>query len=1329
MRFSLLQAVLWGLLLLSVFPASAGETEGVIGMMGIWDRAEPLVERASRESGIEVRVLEETDSLAGLRVLYVLNLAPEHVAGLAERIASADPAPVVIPLDERDGHAGLYRADVLRRDERVPAYWRANGLTNMRRLLEYTAITYLGKEGEAEAPMMIPDTGYYHPGLSSILPDVEAYRAARPEVASETPTVALMIQQSFWITGDTAVIDAVIRALEAEGFEVVTLFAETDAQRADMLRAVDPDLLVEQRHAATWDGRFDALMAELDAPYLRPISMLASTIAEWRENPQGLKHRDRSLFLTLQESQGTVEPMVVGGMVTNVQGFKLHEPIPDRVARFAARAKRWWTLRRKPASEKRVAVVYFNKYLGKSDLMRGSPTGAFLDGPASLAAFLPRMREAGYTLGEVPEDAEELIAWMKARGRNIGPWAQGELEEMADRPDSVLVPLTTYRKWFDRFLSEENREKVIAHFGEPPGRLMVVERNGSPHIVLPMIRTGNLVLAPQPARGAEQDEALLHSRDVPPPHNYLAFYWWLREEFNADAVVHWGTHGSLELLPGKEAGMSAEDWSDICIDELPVINPWIMDNIGEATLSRRRSYALLVDHLPPPSTRAGVTDELDLLHDDIHKFRELEPGALREEFRKTITGKVVEKGIDTTLGLDLSERGLTEGEVERVSAHIHEVAETTTPSTLHVLGRPPPEALLPSYLTSILGKAFLERFERVRSEARRSHPHGHSHGSVADHDHHGGPAEGMTEVLRHAHEGVESVRPDRSEAEAWVERVVLKGEAAESELEEDAAFAREMLAGLRQTDLEITRVLHALAGGFVPPGPGPDPIRNPASVPSGRNLYGLNPKEIPTRASWRVAVALVDDMLKGRRPAKVGFDLNGMNTMRDFGVVEGQILYLLGVRPVWNENQLAVDVEVIPREELGRPRIDVFVAMGGQYKENFPSRVELIDKAVRLAQRQKEADNGVRTGTERQRRALLARGFAEERADAFAPARVFGTKPGNLSGTNILHLIPRSGVWEDDAEVSSVYIDSMSYVYTGDVWGEQIDGLYEEAIQGTDTLIRVWASNMTSQLSNHHAYEYLGGLSMAVKRLTGKEPEALIADVRDPSGARMRGFTEVLAVNLRSELLNRKWVSGMMAHDYAGAGHMAELVKNTFGWSVTRNSSVGDWVWEEIDEVYIRDGFDLDVREWFRKHNPHARQEILATMLEAARKDYWDADPERVRQLARAYAESVTRDGLSAGLITGGNRKLSEDVAKRLRGVGEVELARRFEAKVKEAEGESVDSGRPKVRGKQLQKQPTPEPREHVQARKAAEHWPWLLGGVVGLLALAGYMRKVGGAR
>ncbi len=1277
-----------------------------VGFLGVWDRAVPLLERASRQVEVPLAFFANTEPLPleeldRLRVLFVLNLPRQRVPALLKELRQAkqrNPRLRVVPLDARDVHANLKRAGLLDADPGVPPYWRAGGALNLRRLLVYAAVKYLGRKAEIPPPVAIPQYGYYHPQAKKLATTLKAFQE-QLDWSPQRPTAVMLIQQSFWITEDTQVIDAQLRALNRVGFNSVAVFADSTARLREMLLELKPHILVEDRHGGMWEGDGKGtLLQELDVPYLRPISMLAYTVQQWLEDPRGLHPRDVSHFLTLQESKGTIEPIVVGGLKESVRGFRLHVPVPERVERFAHRAWSWGQLRRTPNPEKRLAIVYYNRTAGQDDLMRGSPTGAFLDAPRSLVRFLPRLKARGWRLTRLPRDEAELISWVRRSGRNLGPWAPEELERLADQPGVVLVSLEKFRRWMDQHLKEHHRQALEKHFGPPPGKLMVVTRNGQPHLVLPGVDLGNVWLGCLPLRGEKQDERLLHSRDVPPPYNYLAFYWYLQHELRPHAVIHWGTHGTVELLPGKEAGLTGEDWGDICLGTLPVVNLWITDNLGEATLSRRRAYALLVDHLVPPVEKAGLSGPLLALHDSIDKFHTLEPGLLRREFRRKITQAIRQTHLDETLRIPgLDHRLATDEEIHRVAEYLHELYNATRPEVLHVLGLAPEPKRMAGWLVSALGQKFLDRLAQVA---------------------------GVPKSVEHF--PGDRLKYLRRKAEQLVQRVLWGDRPVPPSLAKDLEFARDLKQRIEAADLEIENLLRALEGRYVPPGPGPDPVRNPASVPTGRNLYALNPEEIPTPASWAVAVKLVDELLRTRKVRKVGIDLNGMNTMRDFGVMEGQILYLLGTRPVWDANGLVVDVELIPREELGRPRVDVFIAMGGTYKENFPTRVRLLDKAVRLAAAAREPDNLVRQGTQELQRRLLARGFSTRQAEHLAAARIFGTKPGNTMGTNILHLVPRSGVWSSDDEIAAVYIDNMSYVFTAGHWGQKVPGLYEEAIQGTDAVLRVWASNMTSQLSNHHAYEYLGGLSMAVRKLTGREPQALIADVRDPQGARLRDFEEVLATNLRTELLNEKWMRGMMQHNYAGAGMMAELVKNTFGWDVTRPGSVGPGVWEEIYQTYIQDRYQLGLHEWFDRVNPHARQEIAAVMLEAVRKGYWQPEAEVVRHLAQVFAQSVARHGLSAGLTTGGNRPLEQFVLQQLQAVGDVALAGRYSQAVRASAGKQAARPRqsekvygPKLEKTQQEQPPVPLPRRTT--------WAMLLaGGVLVLLVLFGAWRGWG---
>jgi cobaltochelatase CobN len=1209
----------------SALAAGAADAPRVV-FLGVWDRSQPLIDAAARELAIPVAYYRPEEVLAAgsaaqkaaqqCELVYVLNMQPDEAAALTRLLLRrVNPRQKIVPLDARGSQADLDKAGLLTHDEQVPRYWVPNGSINIRRLLVYTSVKYLGGSGQIEPAVLIPDFGYYEPGHDDSFLSLAALRTFKQQHGTwkdGAPVAALLIQQSFWVTHDTKVVDAQIRALEAHGVNGVVIFGDRQAMVENLIRETHPDVLIEDRHGAMWESR--QFLEWLDVPYLRPISMLATTVDEWKKDPRGLSPRDVGLFMTVQESWGTLEPVVVGGMQVNISGFQLHEPVADGVERFAARTASWLRLKRKANAQKKVAIIYYNSDLGRDDLMRGSPTGAFMDGPESAVRFLPRMKEAGYRIDRLPKNAAELIGWMQKGGREIGPWNQGELEQEVNEGNPALIPAAKYLEWFHSNLSAANQQKVIKAFGPPPGKLMVVERKGEKYIVIPRIELGNVILAPQPERGAKQDEKLLHSRDEPPPHSYLAFYWWLAEEYRADALVHWGTHGTLEMLPGKEAGMSREDWSDICAGNMPIVDLWIMDNLAEAITARRRTYAELVDHMVPPAVSAGMAGANAELRSDLDKFGALETGLLREEYRKRISATAIREGVAAKLNLRPKEL-LSDREIQKVAEFVREVNEARTPLTLHVLGQAPEAKYFLAYLVQILGSKFLDHLAAVFT-----------------------PPAARSESLRR--EWIENKGREFLEA-----NLSNKDAIASPDLMKDLEFAREMRDRLKLADREIVGLLHALDARYVQPGPGPEPIRNPDSIPGGRNLYALNPEEIPTKPAWEVAVRLVDELVKRRHPQKVGLDLNGMDTMRDFGVMEAQILYLMGVRPVWDRNGLAIDVELIPQSELKRPRIDVFCAMGGQYKENFTTRVKLMDKAVRLVSTLDEKDNLVREDTLRNERSLLSKGLPPEQARDLSAGRIFGTKPGNISGTNILFLVPRSGVWKKDSEVSDTYVDNMSYVYTGDHWGDKIDGVYQQAIQGTDTVVRVWASNMTSQLSNHHAYEYLGGLSMAVEKMTGKQPEAYIADVRDPNGARIREFNEVLGTNLETELLNKEWIQGMKDHGYAGAGHASELAKNAFGWSVTRKGSVTDAQWNDIYATYVEDKYHMQVRAWMEKENPHALEEMTATMLEASRKGYWNADRATVEKLSTVYAQLAVKYGDSGGLVSGGNQGLETYVS------------------------------------------------------------------------------------
>lgn len=1220
-------------------PAIADEKLLVVGG---WDYGEAVFARAASELGMSASFVatEETGNvtlaeLQAVDVVFLLNLKPDGAVALQQRLAEATrakPALQVLALDQRASQADVEKAGLLVRDPEVRAYWRFNGFENTKRLLQYIRVKYLGGEGKIQPPIAVPDHGLYHPDAADYFSEVSAYTQWAKEhghYQDEHPRVALLVQQSFLITGDTKVYEALLGALEKKKINAVVIFGRDPDKQQALLDAWSPELLIDDAHASP------SLLnnaAERDIPILKSVELLRSTIDEWEASPQGMLPADVGLHFLSQEIYGIIDPVVVAGLKANVGGYKLHEPIAERVDRMAERVAAWLKLRHTPSDQKKIAIIYYNTYLSKADVARGSATGAFLDAPESLFRLLTELKQQGYQFSKFPKDKEELLEWMRTSGRNVGQWAEGDLASIVREGTPVLIEPERYQTWFGA-LNDANRQSVVSAFGPPPGSQMVWSEEGEggessepsaakKRIVLPRIDLGNVVLMPQPARGPENDVKLLHAKDVPPPHQYLAFYWWLQHDFGADAVIHFGTHGTEFLLPGKANGLSQNCFGDICLGNMPNIYPWIIDNLAEAVQAKRRAYAVTVDHLTPPLESAGLSVELQNLHSDIEKFLTLEEGLLKNKYRKSISDAAREHALSDVAN-ELSDK-----EIEQVEMQLHAIESSVTAMKLHVLGAEPDSKHLIPFLASMLGHACLDQLATVLPVPP----------DIA------GEPEHVRLSMRPLLETIvrQMIEEDLSAAEALQLAGAEPASDATQAVAQSLENVRDYRAAFSQTEREITNILRALDGKFISPGPGADPVRNPGALPTGRNIYSMNPEEVPTKQAWDVGVQLVDQLLAEKPDLKkVAFDMNAFETMRDYGVTESQALYLMGVRPVWDHNNLAVDVEIIPRDELKRSRRDVFISISGTMRDNFASRVKLLDKAVRLISELDEPDNLVRSGTEAMRKELEQRGFSPERVAVLAPARIFGAKPGEY-GTRILYLVPKTGSWDDRSEIADVYKNNMSYVFTGDLWGESVPGLYEDAMKNTELVLRTWTSNMTGPLTNHHVYEYAGGLSLAIEQSTGRQPELMLNDVR--GAPKVRNFNEVLTTEAHATMFNPKWLRGMMENDYSGAGMMAEVVRNTAGWQATRAGSVSNAMWNEIHEVYVLDKHGLQLRQFMERANPHAFQEIAAVLLEAHRKGDWQASEQVVRDLAREYAQSVAQHGPSNGLTGGGNTKLDAAV-------------------------------------------------------------------------------------
>jgi len=1191
---------------------------------------------------------------------------------------------------------------------------------SMKDLLRYTLATYFGRPGQVDPPGSGPVVRIYHPDYGELETVDDLLRRAAGDGwdVEKSPRVALGTWRHHCLFHQPRVVKALIDELKARGILAVCLIAD-DPGFQERMTAFSPDLVIMTSHTrepvAFWE--------RLGVPRIHALWFTEESIDAWEKSGNtGMSRSSMQHQIGSAERSGATECLAAGGTRSGGNSGEEIEPVPDRIRRIGGRARAWIDLAQKGNAEKRVALVVYDREADKAGLLSGPAHN--LNAPRSLVRLLRAMKDAGYGIDPVPAGEDELLAWMVDHGRQMGAWEPGPLDRLARSGKAVLLPEEPYRAWFEEKVPPEQRAEVIQAWGPPPGKLMVWENGGKRFLVLPRIDLGNVALVTQPPKGetltATTGEGASDENLLPPTHHYLATYFWLQEGFRADALVHFGTHGSEWLFPGKMAAISRADWSDMMLGDMPNVNPWLSSNTEELNPCKRRARAVTVDFMPPPLMDAGLSDDLLNLESTLTKYFTLEPGALQAEFARSITGQVYACRLDRDLDLPpRSEAPLDETGIRRVSLYLHDLKNEMVPSSMHVLGEPPPEELRVPYLAYCMGKRYrdasAELFEAPADpEAREDFLRGKAE-------------EVLALTLRQGFTPEDAVRACGGKT---------GGGPLPPAVTEGLQMAREMNEGLDGAPQELKAVLAALDGAYVPPGPSGAPERNPGVLPTGRNMFVLNPEELPSRSSWEVGTRLIREYLErqkaatGRTPRKVAFSLVPFATYNDFGVIESQILYLMGVRPVWDAKNRVRDVELIPAAELGRPRIDVFLSARSVYRDELPGMMKLLDKAVRLAASAEEEDNHVRQNSLRTREKLLAGGMPEERAEVLARARMFGAEPNEVLDSHnwFFYLTERSGEWEDREDLLDVYLRYCKHAYTDGAWGEQAPEAFDQAIQDTELILRSWYDGRDFVLANKFAWWVDGTLSLAVKHITGKEPAYLFVDVRDMDDAGIVDSAEVVDRDLRVRLMNPGWIQGMMKEGYAGGNLIAKNVDNLMGWEIMRGESIPDSAWEDVTDVYLRDGRDLRIREWFEASNPHAFQKLTVTLLETIRKGFWPADAGTAREIAEAYARSVVRHGKAGGIREGGNEALEQFVEQTLAGARTPEtdaLLERFRQRSRETDtppGAQQAPAEEPVAGKKLARSA-----EEAQTGGAMTRSSVLLGAVVlaaALIVLVGFRKR-----
>ncbi|WP_454726593.1 MULTISPECIES: cobaltochelatase subunit CobN [Cupriavidus] len=1112
------------------------------------------------------------------------------------------------------------------RGQAAEAYWSAGGAGNLAGWLAWTVAQLRGADAIAvPAPRPLPAAGLYHPRAAQVFATLPAYLdwyRASGGLPADAPLVGIAFYASNYRQQDLAHIDALVAALERQGIGAVPVFgwplsgldAELTVDGRSPLRALFAlNLTISRAEDKVW----------LERHGVHVINLIATRDSEaaWRADARGIAGERLPLLLNTPERAGASEPILFATL-EDENGAKASRAVPERAEAAVARARRWIALQDKPAADKRVAILYYNNPPGS-----GNIGASYLATLPSLARIMARLGAAGYQVGNQPgtalPDAAALTALLERNGRNMEQWSPGELREMVARGRVTLLPMAQYKRWFEA-LPAAFRQSVLAAWG-PPERnplMLVDDGRGGQDFVIPGLRFGNLFVGPQPLRSTfarALDSA--HDTITPPPHSYIAAYLWYRHAFGADAVVHVGRHGTLEWLPGKQAGQAGDDSAEVLLGDLPNAYYYIQDGGGEAIQAKRRGAAVLVSHLTPLLARAGMPAALARLDEVIEQQEATADGApeLAAQYRLQAQAQIRALGLDRQLGLDLA--APWEQVEPVVHRFLHKVEAEPVPQGIHVLGELPPPDVQRQALATVLDSTF------DAGERRRI---------------------GQDTLENWAGALLDGRAPDLAGLPP-----PLAGKAGGA-----LAAARAWLAGLRASpQAELDGLVTVLAGHYLPSAPLGDPVRTPQGLPTGRNLHAFDGAFIPTPAAWEVGKALARQTLAryraetGAIPAQVSMVLFYGETERHQGAMESEALYLMGVEPVWNARGVAEDVRLIPDAELGRPRVDVLFTVSGIYRDGFGDKVALLDKAARLAAA--AGDNAISRHDREAQAALLAAGVAPPLAGRLARARVFAARPGNYGigvqqmveqSRDVAPPVARPGEPAGQA-LAQQYLRHMNFAFSAEGWGETAPQALASHLKSNQAVLFSRASTLYGALDNDDTYQYAGGLNLATRVVSGQAPRFWLHNLRRPAEAETVDARTWLATELNARNWNPRWIAGMQRSGYAGAREMAREIEHLYGFQATSPEQMSGEFWQRTYDVYVADKLGMDMDRFFAQSNPHARQGILARLLEVDRQGSYRFTAAERADMARRYVASVNRDGLSCTANSCGNPALMRYIA------------------------------------------------------------------------------------
>ncbi|MES2308770.1 MAG: cobaltochelatase subunit CobN [Verrucomicrobiota bacterium] len=1058
-------------------------------------------------------------------------------------------------------------------------YFQNGGSENFLKAAKALDLLSQNKTDSFPDPTPMPDCGLY-------------YQSPR----SSAPLVSLWFYRAWYQTGDLAVIRSLIESFEGRGLRIHASFAHSLKKNSAQnfiqkeIKKETPEaiLVMHGFSMASGGAESSSVFETIDVPVFQvPISIHSRE--HWLKSSSGLTPTEVAMNIALPEIDGRLFTTVVGfkeeDKASSSLEFTVKHLLPDhkQISHVTELVSKWIQLRKTENADKRVAIILSN-YPNKNGRIGN---GVGLDTPASTVAVLDEMKKNGYQIDPLPQDGEELMTWLQSGVTN-------DPEHSYGKPASLQIPATTLQSVLES-LSESRRGKPLEQWPIP----------SDDSIPLAGIQLGNVFIGIQPPRGfSEQTQAIYHSPDLPPSPYYLAFYAWIRRDFNAHAIIHFGKHGNLEWLPGRSTALSDEDYPFFCLGAIPHLYPFIVNNPGEGSQAKRRTSAVIVDHLTPPLTRAGLYEDLEVIE------RLLEEHAHFSDFlpqrAKELEEEIQQKLTTCDWNKDLPQNSKSESKdftLETISHFLCEIKESQIRSALHIFGNIPTDEKQTDFLLSVLRQS-------------------------------SGNRPGLLEAINPSANNLENlsskVRDDLElQARQWIENALISR--IHSSENESLAILRRFLheqllprfLGCRK---EIDQLLRGLDGKFISPGPAGSPTRGRVDIlPTGRNFFAIDPRVLPTPTSWKCGQAMANALLERHRqehgsyPRTIALVIWGTSNMRTGGDDIAQALWLWGCEPVWEPHSgRVIDFNILPVSLLGRSRVDLVLRISGLFRDAFGDTVKLLATIPkRLAELDETDDeNAVRAAWRRDTDSLQEKGFSADEAQRQAKLRVFSSGPG-CYGTGLLPLID-AGNWETSSDLAEVFCRWGQYAYASDGSPESQPDLLKDRLRTVEVVHQNQDNREHDILDSDDYFQFQGGLHATIKHLTGVAPATYHGDSSRPDQPKVRTIQEELIHVLRSRVLNPKWISAMRNHGYKGAFEMSATIDYLFGYDATCEI-VEDHHYEAVAQKLL---LDPQQQIFFKRFNPAAFQESTRRLLEAHERQLWEkANPETLSALEQLTLE------------------------------------------------------------------------------------------------------------